>query len=246
MTELERALVALGHELDVPPLPDLAPGVLSQLAPLRAERGHRRLVLALAAVAAAALLAVLAIPEARSALLRFLGVGAVRIELVEELPPVAPPYAELELTLGERVSLADARRRARSPLLELEQRPDAVYLGERGTVWFLYGDPDRVRLLVAQTPELAVDEPFILKKLVEAGTAVAAVDVRGRRGYFLSGEPHFVLLLADDGRAFEESARLARDVLVWDEDGRTIRIEGELEEQDAIALAEKLRVRSRE
>ncbi len=244
MSELERGLLSLGRELDVPAAPDLVPGVLRALAaPAARRRPRRRLVLALAALALAALLATLAIPDARSGLLRFLRIGGERIELVDELPEVQPEPAELDLdaALGERVSLAEAQRRAGFDLLELDERPDRVYLGPRGTVWFLYGRPAAVRLLVAQTPELEINEQFILKKLAAAGTHVEEATVRGVPAYFLSGDPHVVMLLDEQGLPYQETARLARDVLVWEERGRTIRLEGDLTRAEAVSLAEALR-----
>jgi hypothetical protein len=242
VTELEQALVTLGRELAVPDAPDLVPRVLGSLE-RPSRRPRTRLVLVLAAVLVAALLAALAIPDARSALLRFFHIGAVRIEVVDELPEVTPEFPELdlELALGERVSLDEARRRAGFDLLELEGEPDRVYLGPRGTVWFLYGRPDAARLLVAQTPEHTVDRPFILKKLVSAGTSIEELSVRGEDAYFLSGEPHAVVLVDRSGSTFVETARLARDVLVWEEDGRTIRLEGELTRDEAGEIAESLR-----
>jgi hypothetical protein len=241
MRDLEQELIAIGRRLDVPEPPEFVAGVLAQIGTRRAAPRRRRLVLALAALAIAALVATLAIPDARSAFLRFLQIGGDRIELVDELPAIEPSPPELELMLGQRVSLAEARRRAQFDLLELEEKPHAVYLGERDTVWFLYGTPDAVRLLVAQTPRLGIDEPFILKKLASAGTSVEPVTVRGARAYFLSGEPHAVLLLDEFGFAVEETARLARDVLVWEEDGRTVRLEGALTKAEALQLAESLR-----
>jgi hypothetical protein len=242
VTELEPVLVAIGRELAVPDAPDLAPRVLASLE-RPSRRSRTRLAVALAAVLAAALLAVLAVPDARSALLRLFHLGAVRIEVVDELPTVAPEPAELDLAgaLGERVSLAEARRKAGFDLLELDEEPDGVFIGPRGTVWFLYGGPDAVRLLVAQTPEVGVDEPFIFKKLAAAGTRVDEVTVRGRPAYLLSGEPHEVLLADRNGAVFAETVRLARDVLVWEEDGRTIRLEGELSREEAVDVADSLR-----
>jgi hypothetical protein len=241
--ELERQLLVLGRALDVPEPPDLAPAVLARLGARRPALRRRRLVVALAVVAVAAFLATLAIPDARSALLRFLRIGDVEIELVDELPVVSPSPPELDLgqALGERVSLEEARSRATFDLLELEDPPDAVYLGSRGTVWFLHGTPDAVRLLVAQTPAVDVDQPFILKKLASAGTHVEPLAVRGSPAYFLSGEPHVVLLVDEHGGAQLETARLARDVLVWEEDGRTVRLEGDLTEARALRIAESLR-----
>jgi hypothetical protein len=152
-----------------------------------------------------------------------------------------PPELDLELALGERVSLAQARRRAGFDLLELEERPDRVYLGPRGTVWFLYGRPDAVRLLVAQTPRLRVDEPFILKKLAGAGVHVESTRVRGNPAYFLSGDPHELILIDEHGIPVQETARLAQDVLLWEEDGRTYRLEGDLTLDEALDIANSLR-----
>ncbi|HJR95025.1 MAG TPA: hypothetical protein VJ807_06270 [Gaiellaceae bacterium] len=241
MSELEQRLVALGRELDVPEAPDVASRVLAEIGQAaRRPFRRRRLVLALAALALAALLATLAIPDARSALLRFLDIGGARIELVDDLPQVAGP-AELELVLGKRVTLAEARSEAGFALLELEEEPDGVFLGDRDTVWFLYGTPDAVRLLVSQTPNVRIDEPFVLKKLARAGTRVEGASVRGSRAYFLSGEPHVVMLLDELGQEIPESLRLARDVLLWEERGRTVRLEGDLTLDEALELADSMR-----
>ena len=243
MSELERSLVALGHELDVPDVPDLAPLVLAQIGARRRAVPRRRLVLALAVLLLAALLAALAIPDARSALARFFGIGAARLEVVDNLPEVAPPTAELELTLGWRVTLEEARGLASFDLLELDEPPDAVYVSAGGTVWFVYGRAQAPRLLVAQTPSVAVDAPALFKKLAAEGTTVSEVDVRGERGYLLSGDPHLVFLIDENGRTIGESARLAQDVLVWVENGRTIRLEGDFTEEAATRIADSLRVR---
>jgi hypothetical protein len=243
MSELERSLVALGRELDVPEAPDLVGAVLAQIAP-RSDRSpvRRRWAVAIAVLVVAALGATLAIPDARSAFLRILHVGGERIELVEELPEIAAPV-DLEFFLGERVTLADAKRRGGFELRELEEAPERISFGERGTVWFLYGTPDRVRLLVAQTPLTTVDEPSLLKKLSGSGTAVEQVAVNGADGLFLSGEPHFLFLIDESGNAVEESARLARDVLLWDEDGVAYRLEGDFDREEALRLARSLRSR---
>ena len=243
MNELERALVGLGRELDVPEAPDLAPLVLRRLERPAVRSTRRRLVVAFAVVLVAVFAATLAIPDARSAFLRFLHIGSAQIELVDELPPVSsyPTEFDLELALGERVALSEARSRAGFDLLELEEPPDRVYLGGRGSVWLVYGRPGAVRLLVAQTPQLTVDEPFILKKLADSGTRIEQATVHGAPAYFLSGEPHEVLLLDETGEPVFETARLARDVLVWEEDGNTVRLEGDLTLEEALELGESLR-----
>lgn len=239
MTELERALVALGRDLDVPRAPDVAPAVLARLERWARPRPRWRIALAVAVALLAALGAALAIPDARSALLRILHLGAARIERVEELPEIRLQQ-DLELVLGERVTLAEARRRSGFALRELDDPPSRVYLGDRGTVWFLYGTPDRVKLLVAQTRRLQL-EPGLLKKLVAVNTQVAWITMDGSQGLFISGEPHLVLLLDEYGQVVEESARLARDVLLWERDGVTYRLEGDFDEEQALRLARSLR-----
>jgi hypothetical protein len=241
MSELEQSLRGLGRELDVPEAPDLVEAVRARIEPRRERgRGRRRWVLAVAVAALALLGATLAIPDARSALFRILNIGGERIELVEELPDVEP-VDDLELTLGEPVTLEQARARSDFELRELEDVPDRVYLGEQGTVWFLYGSPANVRLLVAQTPRSTVDEPALLKKIAREAQ-VDEVTVNGARGVFVSG-PHFLFLVDENGMPIEASARLAEDVLIWDEGGVAYRLEGDFELDDALRFARSLRVR---
>src|SRR5215510_10957695 len=90
MTELERALVALGDELEYPVVRDAWPRV--------SERLHRRRWLRPAVFAlAAGLVAVgiaMAVPPARSAVLKFFHIGSVTVERVETLPPAQTrPFA---------------------------------------------------------------------------------------------------------------------------------------------------------
>jgi len=244
VNELERMLVALGGELDLPEAPDLAPGVLQAMEGRPAQpvrRLPRRAALVAAAVVVlAALGATLAIPDARSALFRVLHIGGARIELVDELPRV-PAQSDLELSLGTRVSLEEARGRASFDLRELDDAPDRVYVGLNDTVWFLYGSPEQVRLLLSQTPLHSVDQGLLVKKLSGRGTRVEPVSVGGAPGVFLSGDSHFFFLLDELGNPVEESARLARSVLLWERGGIAYRLEGDFDRDEALELARSLR-----
>ena len=244
MNELERMLVALGGELDLPEAPDLAPGVLQAMEGRPAQpvrRLPRRAALVAAAVVVlAALGATLAIPDARSALFRVLHIGGARIELVDELPRV-PAQSDLELSLGTRVSLEEARGHASFDLRELDDAPDRVYVGLNDTVWFLYGSPEQVRLLLSQTPLHSVDQGLLVKKLSGRGTRVEPVSVGGAPGVFLSGDSHFFFLLDELGNPVEESARLARSVLLWERGGIAYRLEGDFDRDEALELARSLR-----
>jgi hypothetical protein len=53
--------------------------------------------------------------------------------------------------------------------------------------------------------------------------------------------PHPVLYTDRDGRLRQEGARLAGSTLIWEKDGVTYRVEGDLTEHQAIAIAESLR-----
>lgn len=243
MSALERELAALASAVDVPETPDLVPRVLAEVVarpPRRRAGWSRRWALAVALLATAALAAALAIPDARSTLLRVLHLGGERIVRVDELPSVD---AGPGLFLGEEVTLAEARERAAFGVRTLggEPPPDRAFLGARGTVWLLWGTTERVRLLLAQTPELAVGTPPLFEKLVSMGTEVELVSVSGRPAWFLSGSPHVVYHLDAGGGVVEETVRLAENVLVWEQDGVTFRIEGDLDADRAVELASSVR-----
>src|SRR5438094_4252506 len=90
MTELERALVALGGELEFPPTPDFWPRVRERL---QRRRWMRPLVFAVA-LGALAIGIAMAVPPARSAILKFFHIGAATVERVETLPPAQTrPFA---------------------------------------------------------------------------------------------------------------------------------------------------------
>src|SRR4051794_18053655 len=101
MTELERALVLLGSELDIPPTPSLAGVVRERIA---RRRRARRLVLL--AVPLTALAVAFAVPPARSAILRFFHVGAVKVERVQTLPPAV--RSKVTAGLGPARTRSDA------------------------------------------------------------------------------------------------------------------------------------------
>jgi hypothetical protein len=244
VSELERALLALGRDLDVPEAPDVVPAVLGQIG--RSTRrparrfGRRELAIAFAVALLAALAAVLAVPDARSALLRVLHLGGERIELVDELPPAESGLNET--TLGEPVTLEEARRRAGFQLRELDEPPDRVYLlGTRPSVWFVYGPPGDVRLLVSQTPRLVVDRDLIAKKAAGPGTPIDETDVDRSPAFFLSGEPHVVLFFDENGDVISDSQRLAGNVLLWQDDNIAFRLEGDFSMDEAVELGESLR-----
>jgi hypothetical protein len=262
--ELERALTDLGGHLDFPATPDLAPAVAARLrevpaAPARGPRlrGWRRLALAGLAAAVLAAAVLVASPGTREAVARRLGLRGVDIRLGGERPtPPATtrPGERLELGLGQRVTLEEARRRVAFPVLVPTvagfQRPDAVYvnpdqpLGGRVDLVFrarpgLPASPyTDAGLLVTQFQGTLT--PDFIKK-VGAGGFVEEVQVAGRSGYWFSGEPHFFTFQDRAGEVTDESTRLAGNTLVWQAGAQTLRLEGQLPRQEALRIAGSMR-----
>lgn len=241
MNELESRLRALAVEW--PETPELAAAVERRLAassaPWRPRRLSRRSLAVALAVLAVALVAALAVPGARSALLRFFHLQGVTVEVVDSLPAVRPSTS-LGL-LGERVSLGEARRRSRFELVEAARlgSPDEVRVGPSGMVSFVYRGPGGVRVILSQFEGQV--EPIFLKKVVAGGTRVENVTVGGEPGLFLSGEPHFFMYVSPDGTEHGEPVYLARDVLLWQRGKLTLRLEGQLTLARALELARSIR-----
>ena len=163
--DLERALADLAAALETPAHPqDLA----ARSQPLFARRrrrprrpalrpgpvggwpasaGWRRLAAAGLAVVLLAAAVLVASPGTREAVARRLGLRGIGVELGGPPPPTVTttPGGRLELGLGDRVTLEEARRRVDWPVLVPAAaglgRPDAVYVDPRlypaaaGSTW---------------------------------------------------------------------------------------------------------------
>jgi hypothetical protein len=234
MSELELALTRLGGELDYPETPDLSGAVRRRLAEGRRPVAWRRpLVIALAALLVA-VAAAMAVPQARSAILDWLGIGSVTIRHVDELPPVAK--TQDDLALGERVSLAQMSERASFPVEvpTLERLGDFdVYFGDRGQVSFLYGSEAEPRLLITQMLGTGAVE-----KLLGTETDVELIREGRAEGAWLEGAEH-VLFLPGSG---PESPRLVGNTLILQrEDGVTVRLEADVSKEDALEIFRSMR-----
>lgn len=238
MPELERQLAALGARLEFPPTPDLVTAVRARLA--ARPRRRRRLALALALLALALGVA-LAVPQARTAILDFFGIGGVRVQFVDRLPEVRPGH---RLDLGRRATLAQAERRVGFPVLvpSLLGAPDRVYVRVPpvgGAVTLVYGGQQRVRALV--TEFRARQGVGFAQKTIGPGTSVETLTVEGGRGAWISGRPHLFTYMGLDGGIAQDELRLARNTLLWERGDLTLRIEGDLEKADALRIAGSMR-----
>jgi hypothetical protein len=257
---LEEALADLGAALEFPPTPDLATAVTARLGEVPARPRPRRprwrrLALAglVAAVLAAAVLVVS--PATREAVARRLGLRGVEIRIGGPAPPTATTRPErLELGLGERVTLEEARRRVDFPVLVpgtagLEQ-PTAVFVGagppSGGRVDLVYrarpGLPASqftdVGLLITEFRGEPTGE--FLKKVTGMGL-VEEVEVGGQPGYWFGGEPHFFTYRDARGNLGEERTRLAGNTLIWQRGDLTLRLEAQIPREEALRIAESMR-----
>ena len=237
MTPLERELQALSSSLDWPETPDVSRRVVARTAGARpGPVVRRRLALALAVVLSG-LVAVLAVPPARTAVFDWLGIGGAQIIRVDDLPSVAAtPGLEI---LGDRVTLDQARERAGFPFAdppEDERAPDQILLTPGIRVTYVWRDHDRVRVLLTQFRGDAT-EPGLVKKLVSRATQTTIFELDGHRALWLEGGPHAVLFVTPDGNIGDDLGWLAGNTLLVDNGGVTVRIEAQIDRADAIELA---------
>jgi hypothetical protein len=210
MTELERDLRAL--RVEWPETPDVASRL--ELRPRR-----RLLVPALVLAAIVAVAAAFAVPESRSAILRFFHLRGVTVERVGTLPPAE----ERPLVAGLGGEIDDTRARA---LLGGPFLPAA-----HGTLF----ERDGIVSTLLRGPVLLSEfgAPEFLKKF--ATSNVEWVDVAPDvQGLWIAGAPHVVFFP-------DASPRLAGNVLVFATDTRTFRLEGRgLTKADALAEARRI------
>jgi hypothetical protein len=256
VSELELELREL--RVEWPETPDVAGAVASRLAAAPAPTRQRRLwrwrwrsdrpAWQVAVAAAAVLIAVvMAVPPARSAVLDLLGFGSVRITREEPRPSLFGQG----LALGDPVTLEQARRRAGFPVLVPAEvgEPDAVYLATPP------GAGTRVDLVYRARPGLpsssntgagllvtefrAVASP-VIEKAIGGGASVERLTVGGDPAFFISGAEHGFAYVdtGTDQVGFEQGRLAGNTLLVERSDGVLLRIEGEVSQEEAVAIAE--------
>ena len=234
MSALEQRLHELGREVAFPVEPDLAPRVLA------GARGRpfpwRAAALAFAVVVLAVATA-FAVPQARSAILRFFHLGGATVELVDTLPPAAERAQAGGL--GRPLTLAAAERRVGFGLLlpKLDHRPRRAYvIGDSIATVVLRSHGSTVLL-----SEFESSGEEALKKLAVNKTVIESVSVDGAPGLWLEGGPH-TLSWIDRESGYRERPVLVRgNVLLWIHGGRTLRLEGRLGKAQALEIARNVR-----
>jgi hypothetical protein len=241
---IEAALVDLAEGIEWPPPVDFA-SRLQLEPPVRRTWVPR---VAWMAGGIALILTLLLVPSARQAVANLLEVAGIRFEF-GETPDLPPPAI---LAPGDKVGLESAQRAVDFPILtpSVLEPPTAVHLleWELGLQVFLAWEAsDRLPevgesgtgLLVAEF-RADLDEAFF-SKILEGGTTVDQVTVDGVPAFWLSGAPHVFMFETGRRDLVEDETRLTGNVLVWERDGITYRLESALDLEASLAIAESLR-----
>jgi hypothetical protein len=85
-----------------------------------------------------------------------------------------------------------------------------------------------------------LDRGIYSKELNPSQHRLLDVEVRGVPGFWIEGEPHVFLYEDADGVIQFETIRLAGNVLLWEENGVTIRIESALPLEEVLRIAGSL------
>ena len=229
MTELERALVALGREVEFPVTPDLWVQVGERLD----RRRWLRPVVFAVALGAGALGVAMAVPPARSAILHFFHIGSATVERVETLPPAE--QRPLVSGLGPALSRRAAEARAQ---VDMKLPPGVVpsrYYAQPGVIATLVRFHGK-RVLLA---ELQGDQTWVVKKLAGPETTVEPVDL-GEFGLWLQGGAHVLMWQFGHGDVRQAQTRLAGNVLLWLRNGTTYRLEGALDKGRMLEIARQI------
>jgi hypothetical protein len=258
---LDYVLVDLGRHIAFPPTPDIATSVRARIQPRPAPT--RSLIAGFwrqpAVVAALVLLATLAVatvvvPDLRSAVADRIGLRGVTIRQLAGItaPPTVPAATLAQrFGLGEPTTLEAARRRVPFHVLvpDVLGAPDQVFVRDfppAGQVGFIYlGRPELpaagndVGLLLTQFRGDILTTNLFAKGL-GPDTLLEEVIVNGR-GYWIAGEVHLFVYVDAEGRTQTETFRLARNVLLWEQGGLTLRLEFGGSRDEALRIAASMR-----
>lgn len=258
--DLERDLAALAERIAWPPSRDLTDGTIRRIAGSRRRPTRfpvpfrtRRLALTATAIALLLLIGLVLFPGAREALAGFLGVPGIHLELGEET--VRPPAPTLgpDLLLGEPVALAESATRVGFVIQVPDQAglgpPDEVYVREvaagpmASLLWRAQpGLPEAAETGVgALLMEFQGNESSgSLIKRVAIGGEPEPVQIHEATGFWIGGASMLVVAPDPSVGVAESEGRPSANVLIWQRDGITFRLETALSRDEAVRLAESI------
>jgi hypothetical protein len=252
--ELESSVQDSARAFSYPPTPDIASAVRNRLT--RNHPSHYRRLAWVAAVALLVMAALLAVPEARAVVQEILRVGGIQIFLVEPTATITPtpvpsrtPRPTLApeptpvtsvLDLPGETTLDEVRNQVSFDVLlptypEDLGTPDRIFLQDLGgdvvtLVWLEPENPGQSRLALQ-----ILDERVVGSKLEPNDFEMVSVD--NRTAYWLTGE-HVLAFYESSASDF---IRIINDnVLIWEVDRITYRLETDAMLEEAVRIAESL------
>lgn len=254
-TELDARLRDLSRHVAFPPTPAIASVVTRSIesesrTPPRIDRSHY--LFGAAAVLVIIVIAIAAIPSSRHAVARWFDVPGIHISWSDESkrPDV---QAEIRLGLGENVSMDSAFDSAgfafEVPTTSNAARPDEIFYSQstnRGSVSFVYLASDDfpavegtdVGLLITQFA--ATSDSVWATKSLYGGQNMEIVRVDGTEAMWIPDTHVITIQPAGAGELNDPATRSTGSVLLWNHDGVTYRIEGNLSQEEMIAIAESM------
>jgi hypothetical protein len=265
MDVVERQLRDFAAAAQWPPAPDVSERVLLAISSARPEAPSRRplrrrlflrsfslepvrlaLIALLVAIAVTA-----AVPAARSAVLRLLGIKGVEITPVKHLPHARP---QAPLRLGTPTTLAAARKASdfgvRVPVMLGD--PDQVLVrpvvgGAAVTLVYrprpgLPGLPGRPGIALLLTEFRGQSTPFMDKMRLRTSRTLST-SVSGHTAFWLE-DPHVIIVRygSPHARITPQPRRLVKGhVLLWEDGPVSLRLESELPLEQARRIARSLR-----
>ena len=169
----------------------------------------------------------LAVPQARTTILKWFHLRGVTVERVETLPPAVE-----RSQLGRPLSRDEAERALGFELaLPPGTKPGRVYVLDGALASVVLPEEGRPLLL----SEYRAVDFALLKKSASAKTAIEPVHVNGEPGLWLEGGPHTLTYFDRRGEFRQRTVLIRGNVLLWTDGPLTLRLEGRLTKAEPIS-----------
>ena len=240
--EWEMRVQKTSREFEFPETPNIAQQVNRNLRPTRPSFAVGR---AAAILLVLLLTIVVAVPEIRASVLEFLKIGAVRIIPIPTLTPaptrepIPTPYIPM-LEFGTEVTLAEAQATVDYPITlpTIPQdlgSPNHVYLQET---------PLPMVVLVWDEPE-SLDTTWLILYVIDSQDAFfkfmpnepQMTTVDEQQAVWIT-DPHLMEYVERSAGAVQRV--IEANVLIWEVDGITYRLEANVSQEEAIQIAESM------
>ena len=259
-SELDERLRDLAAHVAFPPTPALSRSVINaiQAHPSRNQRVHPRLAVAFILVLMIVFTAVAAVPAARHAVARWIDIPGIHLSWLDEDPP-ANIEAEIRLGLGNRITIDETMSQADFPIsLPADDRanePDEIFYNSSpasgpsfppGVVSFVYYANSDLPAVPGTDVGLLITEfegdtsSIWANKSLMIDDDPRTVRVNGADGLWLP-DTHLISIQPESaGDILTPATRSTGSVLIWNRDGITYRIEGNLPYDAMLEIAESM------